>query len=179
MYTLPVIFDPSTGKTVSESFEIAQYLDKTYPDKPILPKGTKALQAAFLDALRGCVGVLGQFGLLLTCEQLLNSKSEGYFREVRKNDILGGKTVDEVFPRGERAKEEWKKLEAGFGKLDGWMNKEDKFIMGDTVSFADFAIGGYLQWAKLGWGEESEQWKDLSTWNDGRWGKLVKNLEAL
>ncbi|THU89660.1 hypothetical protein K435DRAFT_760842 [Dendrothele bispora CBS 962.96] len=179
MYTLPAISDPSTGAIITESFDIAQYLDKTYPDKPILPQGTKALQAAFLGTLRSNTRSFFPFGLLMTCEQLLNSKSEVYFREVRKNDVLAGKTVDEVYPRGERAKEEWKNVEEGLGNIDKLMSKEDKFIMGDTVSFADFVVGGYLQWAKNGWGEDSEQWKDMATWHGGRWGRLVKALEAL
>ena len=51
LYTLPVIYDPSTGSTVSDSAAIAKYLDKTYPNTPVLfHKGTDAFQTAFLDA---------------------------------------------------------------------------------------------------------------------------------
>lgn len=33
-YTLPTIFDPSTGRAISDSLPIALYLDQTYPDSP-------------------------------------------------------------------------------------------------------------------------------------------------
>jgi glutathione S-transferase len=46
-YTLPAIHDPNTGTFVSDSFRIAQYLDKTYPDRPLIPEGTAGLQSAF------------------------------------------------------------------------------------------------------------------------------------
>ncbi|TFY64395.1 hypothetical protein EVG20_g5963 [Dentipellis fragilis] len=42
-YTLPVVQDPNTGAIVSDSFKIAQYLDKTYPDTiRLVPDGTAA-----------------------------------------------------------------------------------------------------------------------------------------
>lgn len=44
MYTLPAIYDPSTGTGVADSFEIARYLDKQYPTTPtVIPAGTEAL----------------------------------------------------------------------------------------------------------------------------------------
>ena len=47
-YTLPVIYDSSTGKIVAESFAIAEYLDETYPDTPkLLPAGSAAAIALF------------------------------------------------------------------------------------------------------------------------------------
>jgi hypothetical protein len=50
-YTLPAIHDPNTGKTISDSFDIAQYLDVTYPERPVLPLGTEGLQSAFIFAI--------------------------------------------------------------------------------------------------------------------------------
>ncbi|EEB92162.1 hypothetical protein MPER_09371 [Moniliophthora perniciosa FA553] len=52
-YTLPVIHDPNTGETISDSFVIMEYLEKTYPSSPekaLIPPGTTALQKAFIDA---------------------------------------------------------------------------------------------------------------------------------
>jgi glutathione S-transferase len=176
MYTLPAIVDDSTGAALAESFIIAEYLDKTYPDKPLLfPSGTKTLQTAFIEAVEANISPLFQFALPKTCETLLNPSSEEYFRRTRKE--MFGKAVDELVPQGENAKAEWKKLEEGFGKIAGWL-KEDQFVMGNTVSFADFAIFGLLEWYKLSVGEDSQQWKDIASWHGGRWGKLVTTLEA-
>jgi glutathione S-transferase len=156
MYTLPAIVDDSTGAALPESFIIAEYLDKTYPDKPLLfPSGTTALQEAFADIVLANLDVLSEFALAKTCEVLLNSRSEEYFRRTKKE--LLGKTVDEFVPQGESAKVAWKTLEEGFGKIAQWM-KDDQFVMGNTVSFADFVVTGRLRWAKLALEEDSQQW---------------------
>ncbi|KAF5341607.1 hypothetical protein D9758_014086 [Tetrapyrgos nigripes] len=174
-YTLPAIVDPSTGAALADSLVIAEYLDKAYPDKPLLmPSSTKALQLAFEQAVLSSIGpMFFQFILIKLCD-VVNPASEEYFRRSRVS--LFGKSVEDLVPKGESAKEEWKKLEAGFGKIAGWM-KEDKFVMGDTVSFADFVIGGWIITSKIAWGEDSQEWKDIAEWHDGRWSKLVKNLE--
>jgi glutathione S-transferase len=116
-----------------------------------------------------------QFAAAEMCQNVLNSSSAEYYRRTRKE--MFGKTVDELVPQGENAKAEWKKLEEGFGKIAGWL-KEDEFVMGNTVSFGDFLIFGILEWFKLSVGEDSQQWKDVAGWHNGRWNKLVKTLEA-
>jgi glutathione S-transferase len=40
-YTLPTIFDPNTSKFVSDSLEIAKYLDKHYPERQVVPAGSE------------------------------------------------------------------------------------------------------------------------------------------
>jgi glutathione S-transferase len=85
--------------------------------------------------------------------------------------------MEEVYPSGEKKVIEWEKVEKGFGKMEKWFEKEDTFICGDTVTFADFSLGGYLMWIKIAFGLESEEWKDVSRWNNGRWGKFLKSLE--
>ncbi|KAF5341579.1 hypothetical protein D9758_014079 [Tetrapyrgos nigripes] len=177
MYTLPAIVDPSTGAALADSLIIAEYLDKTYPgDKPLLiPTGTKALQAAYIEAVHTSLSTLFQFLLGRTCETLLNPSSDEYFRRTRKEYM--GIDVDALAPQGERVKEEWKNVEAGFGKIATWL-KADEFAMGNTVSFADLVVTAFLEWCKNAWGEDSQQWKDVASWHDGRWGKLVRNLEA-
>ncbi|THV04196.1 hypothetical protein K435DRAFT_826912 [Dendrothele bispora CBS 962.96] len=179
MYTIPAIEDPNTGTAIAESFVIAQYLDKTYPDKPtLIPAGTKALQSAFANVSFVHVAPILQFAYLIMIENVLNPKSRGYFCEARKNDILRGVSIEDAYPRGERAKEEWGKVKAGFETIANWMNKEDgRFVMGDTVSFADFVVGGWVQMAKKTWDEDSQEWKDISTWNGGRWPRLLEDLE--
>ena len=48
-WTVPAIYDPKTKTGITESFAIAEYLDKTYPDTPLLiPPGTRTLQKAWI-----------------------------------------------------------------------------------------------------------------------------------
>ncbi|THV04197.1 hypothetical protein K435DRAFT_962024 [Dendrothele bispora CBS 962.96] len=179
LYTIPAIVDPNTGVALAESFQIAQYLDKTYPDGPTLvPAGTKALQNAFISAFSSNISPILQFSLLGIYEDILSPRSQPYFHETRPGFVLGGLTIEEAYPKGENAKEEWKKLEAGFGNIAKWMNEEEKFVMGDVISFADFAVAGSLQAARKIWDKDDNQkWKDISNWDGGRWLKLLENLE--
>jgi glutathione S-transferase len=60
-YTLPTIHDPNTGRTVSDTLEIARYLDKQYPDRKIFPAGSEDLQSEFANSagsLNGTASVL-------------------------------------------------------------------------------------------------------------------------
>jgi glutathione S-transferase len=57
-YTLPAIRDQDTGKAVSESFEIAKYLDQQHAARPLIPSGTEAQQAAFVGALVATIGLV-------------------------------------------------------------------------------------------------------------------------
>ena len=51
-YTLPAIHGPSTNTYLADSFTIAEYLEKTYPDTPsIFPHKTVSLQHTFMFAL--------------------------------------------------------------------------------------------------------------------------------
>jgi hypothetical protein len=46
-YTLPIIKDPNTDKIISDSHNIALYLDETYPERQVMPKGTAGLFFGF------------------------------------------------------------------------------------------------------------------------------------
>ncbi|KAJ3486894.1 hypothetical protein NLJ89_g11766 [Agrocybe chaxingu] len=177
-YTLPAIYDPSTGAYVSDSFAIAQYLDKTYPDTPrIFPGGTDGLQAAFEPAFRSNLGELWRFAILAECVGL-NPVSEEYFRRTRKE--IGGKTIEEVVPKGEEAVKVWKGVEEGLGRVDAWYQKNDgkgRYLLGETLSWGDFVVAGYLICSKIIWGEESREWKDIGSWHGGRWKALIESLK--
>lgn len=67
----------------------------------------------------------------------------------------------------------------GFDIVDGLLQKNGggPFALGEQVSFVDFGFGGFVFGLRLVWGEDNELWKDLATWNNGRWGRLVEKLE--
>ncbi|GAW07250.1 glutathione S-transferase [Lentinula edodes] len=158
-YTLPVIFDPSTNKAISDSFNIAQYLDTTYPDTPrLIPPGTRALQSGFAQYVNLRVkSILGQ-------EALYNVK------------------IEEWAPQGEHRAREWKGLRRALISLDGHYReaKEETggdFLCGVDPSFVDFALAGILQWSKHILGAESEEWNDILSWQEGKWANFMSRLE--
>ncbi|KAJ8084347.1 hypothetical protein PM082_003116 [Marasmius tenuissimus] len=163
LYTLPVIHDPATGAIIADSFPIAKYLDATYPTTPtLIPAGTGSLQAAFSDAFMVKLTPLRQFGLPKST-YILNPRSEEYCRRTRLP--LFGMTMEEMYPKGEKRTVEWEKLRLGFNEVDKWLG-EDKFVMGDTLSFVDFVVAAFVLWCKILYGPDSGEWEDISSWND-------------
>jgi len=175
-YSLPAIWDPATKRGISESRLIAQYLDETYPDQPLLfPPGTSIVQGPWNDLIYfPMLAPLFLFVLPRTT-WILNPRSEEYFRKTKS-----AVKMEDLYPAGEKKDIEWKKVETGFDRMNQWFGKEDGFVMGgsETVTFADFVLGGYLIWLKSVFGPESDEWKDISEkWNGGRWGRFLKSLE--
>ncbi|KAG1743400.1 hypothetical protein EDB19DRAFT_1698208 [Suillus lakei] len=82
-YTLPVIKDPNTGSVVADSLAIAEYLDKNYPEKPIIPRGANVLIGLFEPAYCS-VAFRKAVKLLLTKTlEILNDSSREYFIQTR------------------------------------------------------------------------------------------------
>lgn len=176
-YTLPAIHDSSTGVYLSDSFPIAEYLEKTYPDKPSLfPNNTLGLQATFDNLFRDtALTPLWRF-ILPAVGTSLNPPSNVYFRRTREASF--GKPLEEVIPQGDEAITEWAKFKDGLGKVDVWYSKSGgPFLLGNTPSWADLVIGSWVIWLRIVWGEGSKEWKDISSWHEGRWGKLLDDLK--
>ncbi|KAJ3510854.1 hypothetical protein NLJ89_g4436 [Agrocybe chaxingu] len=178
LYTVPAIYDPATGAYVSDSFAIAQYLDKTYPDTPkIFPSGTVSLQAAFDDAFIGNLGAMWGF-VLLAAATKLSPASEEFYRRTRRETF--GKALEEMVPKGDEAVKAWKAFEAGLGMVDAWYQRgEGKgvYLLGNTPSWGDFVVVSVLNALRTLWGEESKKWKDVLLWHGGRWKARAGSLK--
>jgi glutathione S-transferase len=161
---------------VTESFDIALYLDKTYPDTPkALPPGTEALQAAFHDQFNKVMGPLWPF-LLPKIPSVLHPGSSEYFSQAREKDF--GKPLADIEPKGDERVKAWKQVKAAFDTLYEWLNKTPGiYFMGETVTFADFVVVGTLYTLEVSFGESSQEWKDIMTWNNGEWAALTKSLK--
>ena len=171
-YTLPVIYDPSTKRAISESAAIAKYLDETYPDTPALfPPGTDALQSIFLDVVWTTVGLPLFMNLILGSCTSLAPRSQEYFRSTR--EVYFGKPLEQL-----GGNEDWAALEAGLGKVQGWLSAngagKDELFMGDKVCFSDLQLAGFLIWARIIFGEDSADWKRIAGWHGGKWKRIVE-----
>ncbi|KAJ3929331.1 MAG: hypothetical protein NXY57DRAFT_1017295 [Lentinula lateritia] len=182
-YTLPVIYDPSTNKVISDSFNIAQYLNTTYPDTPqLIPPGTRALQSGFTQYVNLRVkSILGQFVRPVVFQRLPFGKSQQYFRRTR--EALYNVKIEEWAPQGEDRVREWKRLRrALIESLDGHYReaKEETggdFLCGVDPTFVDFALAGILQWSKHILAAESEEWNNILSWQEGKWANFMSRLE--
>lgn len=148
----------------SESFDIVAYLDKTYPETPmLLPKGSHVLQAAFEPAMLAALGTAELTILLPATHKILNAASQEFFYRTKNMAQLDV--------------EDWKKFEDGLGRVDGWLKRKEeaqKYIAGDTISFADICVAARLIWPKKVFGKDSEEWRRISGWHGGRWGEVVE-----
>jgi len=177
LYTLPVIYDPSTGACVADSILIAEYLDATYPDTPTLfPPGSMTVQQAFLAAYRLALPALWQFACARTIS-ILDARSAAHYKLVKF-----GKSAEDVTLTDEVRKKQWEKLKDDFGLLAGWLKKgeaDGPYILGNgnTISFLDFVVAGYIIWLRVIWGEDSEEWRGIQSWHGGRWDMFLRNLQ--
>ena len=175
LYTLPAIHDPSTGTCLADSFLIAEYLEDTYPDTPsIFPHGTRSLQHAFQFSFEQILALVLPFIFPSISPKLETQRSEEYFR--RSKELSFGRTLEEMVPVGAERVAQWAKFRDGMSKIDECLGKTDTkgpFVMGDTISWADFFISSHLIFLKIVWGEDSEEWKDIASWNEGRWKNLL------
>lgn len=176
-YALPLIHDSSTGAIVSDSALIAKYLDNTYPDTPkLFPTGTAPLQHAFLDMHEGTLGALWQFALPKT-HTILNPRSQEYFGRTREATF--GKKLEDLVPKGEQYKVQWAKVREDFAKTDSYYQQGKEagpYLLGNTICFGDIAYVSFVTWLKKIYGEESVEWKDIKSWNEGR---LIALVDAL
>ncbi|KAK9825430.1 hypothetical protein WJX81_005481 [Elliptochloris bilobata] len=98
---VPIIED--NGKVVNDSFAIAQYLERTYPDRPTLfggPGGEAASLFVKNWMMLTAVKPMLQPLMAVDIHSLLADDDKAYFREQREKRF--GKKLEEVCPEGER-----------------------------------------------------------------------------
>lgn len=173
-YTVPVLSDPNTGALITDSWVIAEYLDETYPEKPIFPNGTKGLIMAFEPTLRALEGASFRFSLFRS-SQILNERSREYFIATRQ--VTLGDKVDEWSPEGPTREAHWEIIEKSFyGSAKAWYDKvEGPWVMGDTFSYADILLAVRSLWFKRVY--RDDEWKRIASLHDGKWEKLLAEVE--
>lgn len=195
-YTLPIIHDPSTHTTVADSFKIAQYLDRTYPQSSsssstkhvqLVPKSTIALQLAFLQYFteKVCMPMFPILSLPTTLS--LPPRSQEYYRATREA-MFGTKIEDIALEGSPQRSEYWRMALEGLSQIHEWsrakLNYEDsdqdpgkwQYMMGTKPSFSDVIIAAQLIWVRRVLGGESKEWKDVMSISGGRWACLMEEF---
>ncbi|KAK0457992.1 uncharacterized protein EV420DRAFT_405058 [Desarmillaria tabescens] len=174
LYTVPIIHDHATGAVVSESAAIAAYLDKTYPSGPTLvPTGTMPLQLAFRDAVTDLFGGFRGF-MTKGFMQNLNDRTLVYWKSRLEEQ---GVNFEASFNGDEEKEKAWEKALAGFAKLDKWFEgNEGPFVLGNEPCFADAVLGAFLRSGRSAFGKDSKEWKDIASWNGGKWAKYLESF---
>ncbi|KAK7060699.1 hypothetical protein VNI00_000429 [Paramarasmius palmivorus] len=164
-YTVPFIVDSSTGAVVSDSYRIAEYLDKIYPDTPrLVPEGTEGLQWAFGDAI--LLRVIPILGLVRPLIEKAHNKE--FLKGVEK---AYGPPMPPMSDEEKRAT--WGVVKAALDDISKYYKEGQLFLTGDKPIYADFSFIPIFFVVKTLFGNDSEEWKEVASWNGGRWAKML------
>ncbi len=102
----------------------------------------------------------------------MNDRTTVYMRE----KLAGIYTLTAL--QGEERNKMWATTKENLGKMNKWFEgSKGDFVMGNEPCFADTVISAFLWLIRSTVGRESEEWKDIATWNDGRWGKHLDSFK--
>ncbi|KAI8966318.1 hypothetical protein F5Y11DRAFT_354465 [Daldinia sp. FL1419] len=195
-FTLPVLVDPNTNSKIGDSFDIAVYLQKTYPDSgagdlfppqvidytfdqdlpPWAPPLSKPREDEYVEyakfnmhidrAFSAHVGLMGS-GMSLDSQ----ASKDALVRRA------GVKSWDDFVIKGEAREKMKESLRIMLGDLAKLFSKDTSgpFILGKQASYADLIVGGWV-YMSHGTLPESE-WQEFRSWHDGTFGKLYDALQ--
>ncbi|CEF78782.1 unnamed protein product [Fusarium graminearum] len=195
-YTLPIMQDPTTGALLGDSFDIALYLNKTYPgggdlfptqkldfdyqqpyiliplsdcsnkEFPDYAKFNMNIDAAFTAHLQ--LGVQGMPFNPATEEQ---TKAEF----VRRAGVSGW---DDFALSDEGRVKLLESLKNMLGDLAVLFSRDNSgpFLLGSQVTYADIIVGAWLRMMHVTFPED--EWKQVISWHQGIFGKLHDGLEV-
>ena len=131
------------GKWLHESWDIANYLEETFPDRPSLFGGVsgKALSRFYSNVADALSGQIIRFVLLHVYRQL-HEQDKAYFRESRERRFKS--TLEEVVADRE---ERLQAFRDSLATLRTTLLQQDYFG-GDSPLYADYALFGPFQWAR-------------------------------
>jgi glutathione S-transferase len=196
-YTLPIIEDPATGSLVGDSFDIALYLQKTYPNSGgnlfppqtldfdfkhpyILVPLSECRDSEFPEYAKFNMNIDAAF-TAHTQLAVQGMPFDPATEELSKAEFVrrAGVTKWDDFALDSEARE---KLMESFREMLGGLAKlfsrdaSGPFLLGTTVSYADMMVGAWLRmmYATI----PEDEWKQVTTWHDGIFGQLHDALNA-
>ena len=175
-YTLPVIYDPATKQMISDSKDIAEYLDKQYPatQKLILDP---AFEAEWEEIVLANIRKNAPVSIFMVLHNRVSVPAGQHIRRVREPEL--GKTLEELSTE-EAVRQQWKAIENGFTNISKYYEKTGTTFLSkkDTPEWADLIVGAWVISQKFVYGEDSKEWKSILEWDGGLWKKLNEALQV-
>ena len=139
---VPVLRDGD--EVIEESYEIAKYLDRAYPDKPSLfnGQGGEDLTAFVISWATTQIHPAVAKLCIYDIHNALAPEDQAFFRQTREK--LFGCTLEEFdakFPKNGEA------LATALFPLKNLLSRQ-AFLGGDSPVFADYVVFGSLQWLR-------------------------------
>lgn len=140
--TLPTIEDH--GRTITDSWEIARYLEEAYPDRPSLFGDAAVGTTFFVQSWANTVLHPGLIGLVLhDIWENLCEPDRDYFRESREKRF--GRTLEAVQEGREDRVEAFR---ASLTPLRTTLAAQP-FVAGAAPAYADYIVFGAFQWVRV------------------------------
>ncbi|KAJ7574798.1 hypothetical protein C8J56DRAFT_1058224 [Mycena floridula] len=167
VYTLPVIVDatrnPSSPTIISNTNNIAEYLESTYPARPVYPEGSRALQTLFAHYIQEIFAKPLLAIMVPLSYQRMGERSQTHFA----SQIPA--------PSGPHRERAWGLVKEQFDFLAAILDKnvgdgDGICAMGYHVTYADFALCSVLLWIERM--APQDGWARVREWNGGRWARL-------
>ncbi|WP_159006580.1 glutathione S-transferase family protein [Bradyrhizobium sp. S69] len=140
---VPVLLDGETS--VADSWQIAKYLEDTYPERPSLFGGEGGRAMGRMINGWGDVAIVGGIAPLIVADipDLLKPEDSVYFHQSREARF--GKPLQEVVAGRDTSVE-------GFRRALDPMRltlKTQAYLGGDSPNYADYIVFGGFQWARV------------------------------
>lgn len=192
-YTLPVIEDPNTSEKIGDSFDIAVYLQKMYPDSGLDLFPEQKLDYVFIPDQASPIPITDLLGRghdeyarfnmnvdeVFTAHVILSL--DGMLLEPAGEQVFVKRAGVDSFDAFACAGEQREQVMVSFeNKLEGLANvfKKDEsgpFVLGTKASYADLIVGGWLRMANRTL--KSTEWNALRGWHGGVFGQLHDALD--
>lgn len=195
-YTLPILEDPATGSFVGDSFDIAAYLQKTYPESgagDLFPRQplefsfmhdslvplSKCDEASFPEYARFNTNVDAAFtahvqltlqGFPFDPATVELTKAEF----VRRAGVTSWDDFALVGEAREKVKDSFRNMLGGLASLFQ-KDTSGPFLLGARASYADFIVGGWLRMMRATLPES--EWEEVKRWHGGFVGQLDVALD--
>ncbi|KGE78793.1 glutathione S-transferase [Halomonas sp. ND22Bw] len=136
---VPVLVDGD--ETVTDSYAILQYLDRAYPDSPLLGEGPAEARARFFKhyAERALAPAILRT-IVMDLFNAIHPDDRDYFRESREARL--GRSLEEFHSPAKGLSQ----LDAALAPLRGRLEEAD-FLDGDAPGGADYLVFGFFMWA--------------------------------
>lgn len=200
-YTLPIIEDPTTDSLVGDSFDIAVYLQQTYPDsgagdlfpaqkidyvfKPNdpIPIPLSDTRDGDQEYARFNVHVDAAFSahVQLTVQTFPFDPATAEISKaemVRRAGVPGVTRWEDFAVYGEEREKKKESFRTALGDLGQLFLKDTSgpFILGSRVTYADLIVGGWLRMLRAAL--PASEFEEVKSWHNGLFGQLHDALEV-
>ncbi|KAI0862130.1 hypothetical protein F4860DRAFT_130362 [Xylaria cubensis] len=194
--TLPILVDPTTNSKIGDSFDIAVYLQKTYPtsgDGDLFPP--QVLEFDYEPDLPAWAPRLSErkdaeypeyskFNTMIDAAFTAHVVLMGYYMPLDSEESkeamvrrAGADSWEDFKVEGRPREKMIESLRVMLGELAKLYSKDTSgpFIMGKQASYADLIVGGWLY--MMSRTLPGNEWQEARSWHGGTFGSLYDGLQ--